>query len=215
MADVSTSTFAAPTEEDFDFEFSIPSSDAVVAAAATSLSPTPTEQKADVELLAYEEDFCKCPVAAVGKNFVSCHLCGRKNFRYLEAVRLSADKAIAQHFTHQYSEKTDGKPTCDTYTGRFKKYKNCKNCEKMEIPLIRRFRQTPRYFRDCLEKKIMEQLIWENAYEPDQEEANKTAAEFVHDWMTDDVVFVTSRRRCPRRIGRTIINEHNVKSWFE
>jgi hypothetical protein len=144
---------------------------------------------------------CTCTCPSFIENAM-CGNCNRVNIKYVRAARVAAGEVIAQHFLHEYQPGTYkvewGKSRRTKNKTRTKKWKNCGECEKLHPldRLRRRFGETPRTFRKCLEEKILKNLAVGPSENPDEEKAKKTAEKYMHEWMDTEIIWVESRRRC-------------------
>jgi hypothetical protein len=203
--DAPPSTSPPPPQEDF------PVLEMEVAAAAAppqeTISPTYVEEDTSPTRM---DEFCQCAIAAVGKIYGNCLVCGLKNYKYLEVKISAANEAIGQHFIHERGSTND----CNGYTGKFSKHPVCSRCVEMKIPLVRRFRYAPRHFRKCLEKNILQRLVQFNEYQPDPEVAAKCAMDCVHGWMEDNIKIVSRRQRISYYHGAKKTDYDDVTDWF-
>jgi len=141
---------------------------------------------------------CTC----ISPSFINTALCGnckRRNLKYVRAARVAAGQVIAQHFFSEYKEGYHWRNGIgEKMTIRnSRKMRECFECANTRPSkrLKRRFGETPRTFRTCLERKILDELIKVEQENPDEELARTEAEKLMHLWMNYEVMLVVKRRR--------------------
>jgi len=154
------------------------------------------------------QDGCSCTFPSFFKT-AHCGNCSRRNNKYVRAARIAAGAVIAQHFLAEWQPHQKG---VTNMTDRKNRRNSCNECYKTAPSdrLKKRFGETPKAFRSCLEKKILRALVVIGGENPNEAVAKEEAEKRMHEWMDNEVELVQSRRR--RR------NKHDTETktdWFE